>query len=310
MKKKLLATILTVLLLTCTACGEEKSVLIPEVTGSPIESIQESMQENVGTEITVQQETQTETVATGKVEIATEDFEGSSDPEDAERKYTYAYQVPTITIEGNEEAQDKIQKDLNAYVETFLDSINNSDFGTVYEGEMSGMTSYEELSFQVIRADDKVISVVWGNEGYNQGAHGWYIQDYRNYYTQTGEKITFDSLGNGFRDKALELVTKKAAEMQAKDDCFYPDYEKSIKMVVLDGTEDMDAIYQEIYGADIAGTGNGPASPTFSITEDGFVFESGQYVLQPYAVGIIDFEIPASDFGDALAADIFKQNIR
>lgn len=74
---------------------------------------------------------------------------------------------------------------------------------------MSGMTSYEELSFQVIRADDKVISVVWGNEGYNQGAHGWYIQDYRNYYTQTGEKITFDSLGNGFRDKALELVTKK-----------------------------------------------------------------------------------------------------
>lgn len=53
-----------------------------------------------------------------------------------------------------------------------------------------------------------------------------------------------------------------------------------------------------------------PASPTFSITGDGFVFESGQYVLQPYAVGIIDFEIPASDFGDALAADIFKQNIR
>ena len=274
MKKKLLATILTGLLLTCTACGEEESVLIPEVTGSPIESIQESMQENVGTETTVQQETQTETVATGKVEIATEDFEGSSDPEDAERKYTYAYQVPTITIEGNEEAQDKIQKDLNAYVETFLDSINNSDFGTVYEGEMSGMTSYEELSFQVIRADDKVISVVWGNEGYNQGAHGWYIQDYRNYYTQTGEKITFDSLGNSFRDKALELVTKKAAEMQATDDCFYPDYEKSIKMVVLDGTEDMDAIYQEIYGADIAGTGNGPANPTFSITEDGFVFEA------------------------------------
>ena len=310
MKKKLLATILTGLLLTCTACGEEESVLLREETGSPLESIQESMQENVGTEITVQQETQTETVETGKVEIATEDFEGSSDPEDAERKYTYAYQVPTITIEGNEEAQDKIQKDLNAYVETFLDSINNSDFGTVYEGEMSGMTSYEELSFQVIRADDKVISVVWGNEGYNQGAHGWYIQDYRNYYTQTGEKITFDSLGNGFRDKALELVTKKAAEMQATDDCFYPDYEKSIKMVVLDGTEDMDAIYQEIYGADIAGTGNGPASPTFSITEDGFVFESGQYVLQPYAVGIIDFEIPASDFGDALEADIFKQNIR
>ena len=310
MKKKLLATILTGLLLAFTACGSQESPVIPEVTGTAIENTQESVLENAETETASQQEMQTETATTGKVEITTEDFEGSSDPENAERKYTYTYQVPTITIEGNEEAQDKIQKDWNAYVETFLDSINNSDFGTVYEGEMSGVTSYEELSFQVIRADDKVISVVWGNEGYNQGAHGWYIQDYRNYYTQTGEKITFDSLGNSFRDKALELVTKKAAEMQATDDCFFPDYEKSIKLVVLDGTENMDTIYQEIYGADIAGTGNGPASPTFSITGDGFVFESGQYVLQPYAVGIIDFEIPASDFGDALAADIFKQNIR
>lgn len=305
MKKKLLATILTGLLLAFTACGRRESPVIPEVTGTAIENTQESAQENAEAETASQQETQNETVTTGKVEITTEDFEGSSDPENAERKYTYTYQVPTITIEGNEEAQDKIQKDLSDYVEMFLDSVNNSEFGTVYEGEMSGMTSYQDLTFRVIRADDKVISVVWGNEGYDQGAHGWYIQDYGNYYTQTGEKITFDSLGSGFRDKALELVTKKAAEMQATDDCFYPDYEKSIKMVVLDGTEDMDAIYQEIYGADIAGTGNGPASPTFSITKDGFVFESGQYVLQPYAAGIVDFEIPASDFGEALTADVF-----
>ena len=34
-------------------------------------------------------------------------------------------------------------------------------------------------------------------------------------------------------------------------------------------------------------------------------FESGQYVLQSYAVGIVDFEIPAADFGDDLTADIF-----
>ena len=128
---------------------------------------------------------------------------------------------------------------------------------------------------------------------------------YMNYYTQTGERITFDSLGSGFRDKALELVTAKAAEMQAKEDCFFNDYEKSIKLVVLDGTEDLNAIYQEIYGPDIAGTDNGPADPTFYITEDGFVFESGQYVLQSYAVGIVDFEIPAADFGDDLTADIF-----
>lgn len=309
MKKKLLATVLTGLLLTCTACGSRETPAIPEVTGSAIESTQEntqeSTQENVEAETTIQQETQTETAATGKVEITTEDFEGGSDPADKERNYTYTYQMPTITIEGNEEAQNKIQSDLSAYVENFLKGINNGDFGTVYEGESSGVQSYQDLTLQVIRADDKVISLAWGNEGYDQGAHGWYTIYYMNYYTQTGDKITFDSLGSGFREKALELVTKKAAEKQATDQCFFDDYEKSIKLVVLDGTEDLDAIYQEIYGSDIAGTDNGTATPTFSITGDGFIFESGQYVLQPYAVGIIDFDIPASDFGDALTADIF-----
>ena len=305
MKKKLLATMLTGLLLSCTACGSQESPVIPEVTGSAIENTQESVQETVGAETTAQQETQTGAETTGKVEITTEDFEGGSAPEDKERNYTYTYQMPTITIEGNEEAQNKIQSDLSAYVEHFLKEINNGDFGTVYEGEETGVQSYQDLTLNVIRADDKVISLAWGNEGYDQGAHGWYTVCYMNYYTQTGDKITFDSLGSGFREKALELVTKKAAEKQATDNCFFDDYEKSIKLVVLDGTEDMNAIYQEIYGSDIAGTDNGPATPTFSITKDGFVFESGQYVLQSYAVGIIDFDIPASDFGDALTADIF-----
>ena len=115
MKKKLLATILTGLLLAFTACGSQESPVIPEVTGTAIENTQESVLENAETETASQQEMQTETATTGKVEITTEDFEGSSDPENAERKYTYTYQVPTITIEGNEEAQDKIQKDLNSF---------------------------------------------------------------------------------------------------------------------------------------------------------------------------------------------------
>lgn len=300
-------------MISCVSCGSQESHAIPEVTGSAIESTRESTQENTQestvTETAAQQENQTEAAATGKVEITTEDFEGGSTPDDKERSYTYTYQMPTVTIPGNEEAQNKIESDLTAYVERFLKEINHGDFGTIIEGEMSGVQSYQDLTLTVIRADDKVISLAWNNEGYNQGAHGWYTITYMNYYTQTGEKITFDSLGSGFREKALELVTAKAAEMQAAENCFFDDYEKSIKLVVLDGTEDMDAIYQEIYGAEIGGTGNGAATPTFSITEDGFTFESGQYVLQSYAVGIVDFDIPASDFGDALTADIFETRI-
>ena len=305
LKKTVLATILAGVMISCAACGSQESIVIPEVTGSAIESTQENVQESTVTETTVQQETTTEAATAGKVEITTEDFEGGSSPDDKERSYTYTYQMPTVTIPGNEEAQNKIESDLTAYVERFLKEINNGEFGTIFEGESSGVQSYQDLTLTVIRADDKVISLAWNNEGYNQGAHGWYTITYMNYYTQTGEKITFDSLGSGFREKALELVTAKAAEMQASENCFFDDYEKSIPMVVLDGTEDLDTIYQQIYGAEIGGTGNGMATPTFSITEDGFTFESGQYVLQPYAVGIVDFDFPASDFGDALTADIF-----
>ena len=69
MKKKLLATILTGLLLAFTACGSQESPVIPEVTGTAIENTQESVLENAVTETASQQETQTEIAATSKVEI-------------------------------------------------------------------------------------------------------------------------------------------------------------------------------------------------------------------------------------------------
>lgn len=316
MKKLLFAAVFAGALLGFTSCGNR------EAAGPETETVIDSIGENQGSQATEETtagvtetvelptqvetaESQSSTQESDQVRFAVEDHEGSSDPEDKTRDYKYFYQTVTITIPGNVTAQEKIQKDLDEYADDFVEGIQAGDLGALYEDMPVYEQSYEDLTFHVIRADDKVISLAWGIEGYNQGAHGWYTLYYMNYYTQTGEKITFDSLGSGFRDKALELVTAKAAEMQATEDCFFNDYEKSIKLVVLDGTEDLNAIYQEIYGADIAGTDNGPTAPTFNITEDGFVFESGQYVLQSYAVGIVDFEIPAEDFGDALTADIF-----
>ncbi len=317
MKKLFFAAIFAGALLGFTSCGNRETAATSE-TETVIDSIGEAQSSDVAgetvsetaenAELPTQTETtedQSSTQESGQVQFTVEDHTGSSDPGDKTRDYKYSYQKVTVTIPGNPTAQEKIQKDLDEYVDDFVEGIQAGDFGTIYEDMPVYEQSYEDLTFHVIRADDKVISLSWGLEGYDQGAHGWYTLYYMNYYTQTGDRITFDSLGSGFRKKALELVTAKAAEMQAKEDCFFDDYEKSIKLVVLDGTEDLDAIYQEIYGADIAGTNNGMADPTFNITEEGFVFESGQYVLQSYAVGIVDFEIPAEDFGDALTADIF-----
>lgn len=320
MKRKVLAIVLAGLLISNTGCGAESAsadTSIPTLEAEDTRGDGNQTKESASREAVKEAEISTETAeqvsqaeagSTDGVTITTETIEKSSDASKTDRQYDYFYVVPAITIPGNEAAQQKIQADLDAYVQQFLDSLDtmcDGDFGVpVGEDPAAGLGSYVDLTLIVERADDKVISIGWGQEGYNQGAHGWYGITYANYFTQTGEKITFDDLGSGFRDKALELVTAKAAQMQKEENLFFDNYEKCLKLVVLDGTEDMDALYSEIYG-DSGSASNGLANPTFGITKDGFFFESGQYVLQPYACGIVDIEIPAADFGDALTADIF-----
>ena len=61
MKKKLLAALLTGLLFTCTACGSPESPVTPEVTGTPIENVEESVQKLLGHESLVTTEIYTHT---------------------------------------------------------------------------------------------------------------------------------------------------------------------------------------------------------------------------------------------------------
>ena len=240
----------------------------------------------------------------GGIIIDKEHFSGESPEDNQEFRYTYEYDVLKITIPGREEVQEKIQKELDEYVESFLASVDNGSFGRVWEDEETLEESYVKLHADVIRADDKVISLVFGNEGYDGGVHGWYMTVYLNFFAETGERITFEKLGEGFREKAEELVLRKAGEFQAQENILYDDYEDDIPLVVADGTENLQEVYERVYG-DWADAGGAVSQPSFYVTDTGFVFVSGQYVLQPYAEGIITFEIPAEEFGDVCKADIF-----
>ena len=98
----------------------------------------------------------------------------------------------------------------------------------------------------------------------------------------------------------------KAKQMQQEEQCFFDDYQNSLPLVVLDGTEDRKEVFSAIYGDFTwSDTENAPMIPTFYITDTGFGFTSVQYVLQHYAGGIIDFTFTAADFGDTCTADIF-----
>jgi len=258
-------------------------------------------------EQTTEQESasETETAQQSEIVITTESFEGASDENDTTVKYTYEYEVPTITIPSNEAAQSAIQADLDQRVNTFLESVNGGEFGLRYD-ETDEHESFQSMSVQVMRADEQVISVEFSIEGYDGGAHGWHNVEYYNYFTETGERITFDALGEGFRERAEQLVSDMAArtQEQSEDGMFFEEYEASIPFVVIDGTEDSNEVNARVYDW---WEDSEPyvMTPTFYITDTGFCFVSGQYVLQPYAGGILLFEFTAADFGDAYTADIF-----
>ncbi len=299
MKKRFIAAVLAAGL-TFTGCGATKQT----VTDTEVfQDGEVQTQETAQSETQMQEKETQETESPIKIEITSEHHEGASDENREDVKYTYEYEQPIVSISGNEEAQNAIQSDLDSYIDNFLGSLESGYFGVVYED--GAETSYQAVGMQVLRADEQVISIMMTNEGYDGGAHGWFTMEYFNYFTATGENITFDKLGEGFRERAEQLVKVKAKQMQQEEQCFFEDYQKSIPLVVLDGTEDRNEVYTSIYGDTWSDMESEPMIPTFYITDTGFGFTSGQYVLQPYAGGIIDFTFTAADFGDALEADIF-----
>lgn len=317
MKKKQLTALLIAAVFSLSGCGQSaESASQPEDTGWETLADSERQEEEETSASEQEEETETESVVEGTEEsgetqkngitITAQHFEGTSDPDDPTVNYTYSYDLPQVTIEGNETAQEAIQTDLQAYVDSFLAGLQEDDFGKIYEDEDPAMDSYQDLSMTVLRADEKAISIKMSNEGYGGGAHGWLTLAYFNYFPQTGERITFDKLGDGFREKAEELVTEQARKKQQEENCFYEDFESSIPLVVLDGTEKAEDVYKRVYGDYYGEDGERKMDAAFYLTDHGFTFISGQYVLQPYAGGVVDIEIPAADFGDACTADLWN----
>lgn len=224
---------------------------------------------------------------------------------------TYGHQAPQIRLD-DETAQADIQADLDQIIGTFQRFVDEDlteqakemydtikEENTVVEGEFDPL--YAQLSIKVTRFDEKVLSLVIDNVGYSGGAHGWDNRYCANYDLQTGEKITFEMLGQGFRAAAEERVLTMADEMQAEQVVFFEDYANSIPTVVTDGTETISEVYAKVYpdlyGPDASWEApEGNMSCQFYLTDEGVTFISGEYAMQSYAAGIIEFPFPYASF--------------
>ena len=211
--------------------------------------------------------------------------------EDGHVLVSYAYDRPTVTISGNSAAQSAIQTSLNALVDKDLTYVKE-DLYTIAQGDYQALGKdatpcTSELNFTVTRSDDTVISLVADEIQDAGGAHGSDWRSGWNCDTETGQLLTFPDLGNGFREKAMELVSEQAA-LQA--DFLFDGYQENLSHVVLDGTENA----QNLYGFDAT------IAPTFYMTDKSIVFLSREYELQPYSMGVLEFPTAYSDYGSIL----------
>jgi hypothetical protein len=254
----------------------------------------------------------------GAVTVSLEQVDHNVNAEDGTQVIEAFYFQPTVTIAGNEEAQTAIQEALDQEIADFLSYVDGNlttDVNTFYEewraeaGEEADFSEhgyYDELRITVKRADEQVISLVLDNIGYSGGAHGWDSRYAMNFDTQTGARLTFDMLGENFKTTAEELVLEAANQMQEDEGCFFPDYETCIPLLMVDGSENAQDVYAQVYpeyyGEDASDpiTVEGSIDAAFYLDDTGVTFISTEYLMQSYAAGIIELPITYDDLAGSI----------
>ncbi len=177
----------------------------------------------------------------------------------------------TVTVPGNETAQKAIQADLDQILSTFRATSDEyfkdaTDFYDENGRKLDSPAYYHSLSITRGRCDNQVISLTF-DEGNYTGNDNRYA---RNYDSATGQVLTLKDLGNGVDQVACDKIIRFVNQIHKKDGLFLDRIKTAdLKDVV---TDDM-----------------------FYFSKNGLVFISGQYLLQSYAEGIVEFTISYSD---------------
>ena len=180
------------------------------------------------------------------------------------------------------DAQKAIQKDLEQVVADFhKDSKKQEeDAQTYYQeflkggGKKEAFTPYTfELTCKPLRADNNVVSILFYSYAYCGGAHGSLTTFARNYSAKTGKVLTMKDFGKEVSSLVTDNAVKFINAIQDTDDAFFYDKVKAADESVQSMLE----------------TGS------FYLSQDGLVLIDGQYLLQPYAAGIVEFTTSYDD---------------
>ena len=192
------------------------------------------------------------------------------------------YTPISISYPENAAVEKAIQKDLDKVVSDFLQSARDyeEEAKTYYkeylqnDGQSKDFTPYVcSLDSKSARQDTGVVSALFAGYAFTGGAHGGGGTFARNYDAKTGNVLTMKDLGEGVSTLAIDNVVKFVDAIQEDGDAFFYDKVKA-------DDESVQSMLE---------TG------CFYLSKDGLVLIDGQYLLQPYAAGIVEFTTSYDD---------------
>lgn len=188
---------------------------------------------------------------------------------------TTSTQMPVVSIEGGEEAAEKINADIGKYFDTFSYDETLSMAEADYTASL-GEDGWEfhgystDISSEVTRMDDAVVSFRITPYSYTGGAHGNYGSVCKNYSAKTGELLSLEEIAGDydtFHAAVLDYISDLAETSAYKD-----------KLYDTPAKDDLDStLFQE---------------ESWLFTRSGISFLAAPYVLGPYASGEIAFMLP------------------
>lgn len=293
MKKRLLYTAVVFITILCSACSNQ-TASVEEYKLTENNSITDT--EDIQESTVIIPETDENSAASQNVEnydsvsaqitfITKEDNESA---EDGKLIYTSRCVYPVVAIEGNENAADKINADIQARVDTFLADTSTREFAKEdYQFYLSNEEINSEYGFSggyyddfdtvTTRNDSNVISFLITISYYSGGAHGGYYSMGLNFNAKTGDPIAFSELSENtekFQTDSLAYLKELAAtntyrSIMWEDDSVSKE-ESDLKQVLFQNEK-------------------------WYLCTYGLVFFSYPYELGAFYAGEIAFTIPYSD---------------
>lgn len=306
MKKMIALILVAVIAFALCGCGGLANLKNVELPPLPDASAQQAEPTPIPTaEIDTSSSTAESTLPQHVIVSMESHAEQHFDPQNGETLIlSFSYDTPRVYIEGRDAAMSAINEYIATLDETYY---TGNDYGVlsdfIADGAISGVNAMLEAATdnyayavengltdvamefsssrtaRVERIDSRVLSLVYNTNTFTGGAHGNYSDLAYNFDTESGERITLESLS---ADSA-QLIN------------YFSEY--LINIIKLYNDEENTYYSERIYpDLDIDGDDNPIAAivrdGAWYFNNEGIVFFAQPYEIGPYASGIVKFTVP------------------